>query len=234
MNLDFTINGKVKVIMEQYVDDMLDQIQAQMSGLDTSPAASHLFDINENGKNLDEHHSQLFHHNVAKILFLDKRARPDIQTPVAFLSTRVQYPDVDDWKKLGRVMKYLRNTRKLGLTLECDHAHIVKWWVDGSFAVHSDMKIHTGGMMTLGKGSVYATSIKQKLNTKISTESEVVAVYDVLTQILWTNHFLNAQGWDVKNTLMYQDNIITMFLEQNGKASSGKRTRHMNIRYFYI
>ena len=48
-----------------------------------------------------------FHHNVAKLLFLCKRARPDLQTAVAFLSTWVQRPDRDDYKKLARAMKYL-------------------------------------------------------------------------------------------------------------------------------
>ena len=65
-------------------------------------------------------------------------------------------------------------------------------------------------------------------------EVEVVAIYDVLPQILWTNHFLGAQGYQVDTTVLYQDNMSAMLLEQNGRTSSGRRTRHMNIRYFYI
>lgn len=72
----------------------------------------------------------MFHHNTAKLLFLCKRARPDVQTAVAFLSTRVKGPDRDDYKKLSRVMKYLRGTVNMPLTLEADSTHIVKWWVD--------------------------------------------------------------------------------------------------------
>ncbi len=37
------------------------------------------------------------------------------------------------------------------LTLEADDMNVIKWWADASFAVHQDMKSHTGGMMTLGK-----------------------------------------------------------------------------------
>ena len=33
---------------------------------------------------------------------------------------------------------------------------------------------------------------------------------------------------------MYQDNKSSILLEENGRASSGKRTRHMNVRYFFI
>ena len=88
--------------------------------------------------------------------------------------------------------------------------------------------------MTLGKGAAYSTSIKQKLNTKSSTETEVVSVDDVLPQVLWTRYFMDAQGYGVKDSVVYQDNLSAMLLEKNGKGSSGKRTRHINIRYFFV
>ena len=75
-----------------------------------------------------------------------------MQTAVAFLTTRVKSPDQDDYKKLARVMRYLRATIDLVLTLEADDHTLVKWWVDGSFAVHPDLKSHTGATMSLGKG----------------------------------------------------------------------------------
>ena len=48
------------------------------------------------------------------------RSRRDIQTAVAFLTTRVRSPDEDDWGKLKRILKYLNGTRylKLRLTVE--------------------------------------------------------------------------------------------------------------------
>ena len=58
---------------------------------------------------------------MAKSLFLWNRGRPDIQTPVAFLCTRVMEPDEDDYKKLRKTLQYLRATRRLYLTLEADN-----------------------------------------------------------------------------------------------------------------
>ncbi len=77
-------------------------------------------------------------------------------------------------------------------------------------------------------------SRKQKLNTKSSTEAEVVVVDDASSQILWMNYFIKAQGYHVDNTLLYQDYQSAILLETNGKQSSGKQTRHMNICYFFI
>eukprot|EP00957_Ditylum_brightwellii_P209777 15363210-Ditylum_brightwellii.AAC.1 len=54
-----------------------------------------------------------------------------------------------------------------------------------------------------------------------------------MPQILWTRYFLEAQGIKVRDNVVYQDNQSSMRLEKYGKGSSGKRTRHINIRYFF-
>ena len=88
--------------------------------------------------------------------------------------------------------------------------------------------------MTLGGGAIYSKSSKQKLNTKSSTEAELVAASDMSGQILWTKEFLKAQGYQVKRNILYQDNKSAILLEKNGSLSSSQRTRHINVRYFFI
>ena len=234
MWLDFSLDGKVQVQMFDYIDNMLKDLPDDMGGTATSPAADHLFTVNETGRKLTQTQAELFHHNVAKLLFLCKRARPDIQTAVAFLTTRVTAPDEDDYKKLGRVMKYLRGTKTMPLTLEADNLQVIKWWIDGAFATHRDMRSHTGGALSLGKGVITGVSTRQKLTTRSSTEAELVAVDDCMSLILWTRYFLEAQGYGVDDAIIYQDNKSAMLLEQNGRASSTRRTRHLNIRYFFV
>ena len=142
-------------------------------------------------------------------------------------------PDTDDWKKLVRLLTYLECTKDDTLTLGSNNCCIVKWWIDGSYAVHPDYRSQTGGTMSMGTGSIYSTSQKQKINTKSSTETEVVATDDVLPQVIWTMYFLTHQGYKCEHIVM-QDNESAIKLEENGQASSGKRTRHMNVRYFFI
>ncbi len=120
------------------------------------------------------------------------------------------------------------------MTYEADDLTTSIWYTDAAFAVHSDMKSHTGGLMSMGKGAVQTMSIKQKLNTKSSTEAELVAVDDVMNQLLWSYYFLKEQGYAPKKTIIKQDNQSTSRLIKNGKRSSGKRTRHIDIRYFFI
>ena len=96
MWLDFSLDGKVQVQMFDYIDNMLADLPEDMCGMVTSPTADHLFTINDTGRKLTWEQSEMFHHTFAKLLFLCKRARPDIQTSVAFLPTHVMAPDEDD------------------------------------------------------------------------------------------------------------------------------------------
>ena len=163
-----------------------------------------------------------------------KRCRPDLQTTISFLCTRVQQPDVDDYRKLNRCLAYLRRTKDMTLTLAASDATQIKWWVDASFGVHPDLRSHTGATMTLGRGCPISMSLKQKLNTRSSTEAELVGVNDAMSLILWARLFLTSQGFSVTDNVVFQDNQSTMKLQNNGKRSSGKKTRHIDIRYYFV
>jgi len=120
------------------------------------------------------------------------------------------------------------------LILSADNLHVIKWYVDSAFAIHPDFKSHTGAVMTYGGGMAQSISRKQKLNTRSSTEAELVGADDVAIMILWTKLFMEAQGYEIDKNILYQDNKSTILLENNGKRSSSKRTRPLNIRYFFL
>jgi hypothetical protein len=150
------------------------------------------------------------------------------------LTTRVRNPDEDDWGKLRRLMRYIKGTINLPPILRADSLNVIKWWVDASFATHDDCRGHTRGTMSFGKGSITGVSKKQKINTRSSTESELVGADDMLTHIMWTRYFIEAQGFNVDESILYQDNLSAMLLEKNGTQSSSKRTKHIRVRYFFI
>ena len=237
MTLDYTVSGQVKITMTDYIGEILsafDKADPKGRGTKSSAASENLFKIDEDCEKLQPKKAVEFHNLVAKTLYATKRARPDTCTAIAFLTTRVRAPDKDDWKKLSHLMKYLRGTRSMPLILSANGSGILKWWVDASFAVHPNMRGHSGGGLSLGRGFPIVSSTKQKLNTRSSTETEIVGADDFMPAICWTRYFLEAQGYKVRDNILYQDNKSAILLEKNGKASSSKRTKHINIRYFFI
>jgi hypothetical protein len=233
MTLDFSKPGEVTVDMMDYVKTIIAGMPGDMAGIARTPVPAHLFVVNDNPVPLNKSMAEVFHRMVMQLLYLCQRGRPDIRTAISFLCRRSS-PDEDDYKKLTRVMRYLQATLDLKLVLSADGSGIVRWWVDAAYGVHSDMKGQTGGTLSLGKGSVYSSAAAQKLVARSSTEAEVIGVDDLMPQIMWTGYFLKAQGVDVVDTVLYQDNMSSMLLEKNGRASSGKRTRHINIRFYFV
>ena len=102
-------------------------------------------------------------------------------------------------------------------------------WVDASFAIHANKRSHTGGTISFGVGVVHAKSSKQKLNTKSSTEAELVGVSKYLPYHIWILNFLKCQGYEIKNKILYQDNESTIKMERNGRNSCTGNSRHIDI-----
>jgi hypothetical protein len=219
--------------MFDYVDTILtafDTAEPKGAGTKSSAAPDNLFTVNEDCVKLSSEKAVQFHNLVAKALYATKRSRTDTCTAIAFLRTRVQEPDKDDWKKLVHLMRYVRGTRTLPLILSANGSGILKWWVDASFAVHPNLRGHSGGDLSMGRGFPIVASTKQKLNTRSSTESEIVGAGDFMPAICWTRYIMESQGYTINDNIVYQDNKSSILLEKNGKASSSKRTKHINIR----
>jgi hypothetical protein len=121
MTLDFTVDRVVKVNMIPYVDEIIrawdkacedsqDGFQQVKRQRILTAAPEDLFKVDDDASKLCSAMAKDFHSIIAMKLYVTKRARPDTLLAVAFLSTRVREPDVDDWRKLGHLIQYLKST----------------------------------------------------------------------------------------------------------------------------
>ena len=238
MKIDFKVEpGKCHIIQKDYVEEIVSAWPEEIKGKDTvlTPAANDLYKRGEGGL-LNKERKEIFNTIVAKCLFVAKRSRLDILPTVSLLSGRVREPNKDDWGKARRLIQYLNRTVDLHLVLHFDNLSIARWHVDASFGVHEDFKSQSGGLLTLSLagGAIISSSSKQKLNTRSSTEAELVAVDDFIGKLLWTQRFLREQGYNLQKNILYQDNKSAILLETKGRSSLGKRSRALLLRYFFI
>lgn len=134
----------------------------------------------------------------------------DSQMAVSLLCTRITNPDMDDRKKLTKITIYLQATWSPPLILHIDNFRNIQWCTDGTFTMHNNIKNNTGISMTMGKGPIYQSSQKQKLNSKRSTEAELIRVDNKMNQRVWTKHFLDAQEY-----LNIRSYFITEYMRQH-------------------
>ena len=233
MVFDLSIAGEVRMTMKGYIEETI--AMAGIPGKARSPATDGLFETREGTELVNECKRSWFHSVVAKLSYLAKRAKPECLTAVSYLATRVTKCTTDDIDKLNRVMKYIAETREMGVVFRPGAMGMcVRVYVDAAYGVHADGKSHTGSCVVIGDvGAVHCKSSKQTIVSKSSTEAELIALSDSANQGLHLRNFLLDQGYDMGPVIIYQDNTSCMALVDRGR-SGAERTRHISIRYFWI
>ena len=99
--------------------------------------------------------------------------------------------------------------------------------MDASYANHADCKGHKGAMMTMGEETVIRFSQELKINAKSFMEAELIGIDDALTQVLWTQYFLQFHGYRINSNIIYQDNKSTIVLKHKEKVTRSKQTMHI-------
>ena len=228
-------DGTVSLSMDNYVDECVQLYEGEIKSKATTPAKGTLFDNDEGDEatTLNEDDAHKFHHTIAKLLYLSKRVKIDIDLEVLYLCTRVSSPTIGDEEKLERVLSYLNGTKRMKRVIGTNGLSYLQTWIDASYAVYRDIRGHTGGIISMGKGVVIHNCGKQKLNMKSSTESEIVGVSDSLPYTIWATYFLKAQGYELHRNIFYQDNTSAIRMLKNGNASCDNKSRHIHICYFF-
>ncbi len=141
ITLGWAVHGEVTVSQIYSNKQILSEMPMEMVGTATTPAEAHLFYINKNSETLAPDKAEGFHRMEMQLQYLSQHGCLYLRTAVSFLVKRTSKADEDAWKKLQRVIRYLQGMQTLPLRLSADG------WVDASYAVHMDMKRHTGATM---------------------------------------------------------------------------------------
>ncbi len=172
---------------------------------------------------------------LMKLYYVAAHTRPDILTAVSYASV-TSTPTTADDNKLDRIITYLANTNQMIMHISPGDLELFAHF-DASFAIHDDMKSHSGKIIYLGKVPVYVKSSKQKQNAKSSTQAELNSLYEGLDTVLWCRavlDFIDASIMQSKPTNVYQDNTSAILLSQMGKSANKSNTRFVNIRLYWI
>ena len=207
--------------MSDYIRNMIDEWTENITGTAPTPAAEYLF---ADRKGDPPQKTRLLNYKLLLLrayLYVYVKYLISI-SPFADLYTHVQNYTTDYCKNMIRMLNYLNGTVKDNLVLLTYNIHVIKWYVNASFAIYPEFKIHTGCVMNLRDGTIQYIYCKKNINNRSSTKVELIGANDTYTMILWTRLFLESQGYNIDKNILYQDNNYTTLLEKNGKKISKK------------
>ncbi len=230
MNFDFSYLDECRVSMPGYISEMMKDYNVVK--VSRCPNVPKMCEPDPESPALSSVEFEEFRSRVAKLMFVAKRCRPDVLFPVAYLASRVSRPTAQDKNSLERVLSYLNCTKDLVMILKPDMK--LEAYVDASYAIHADGVSHSGVVVTMGGGPLYAESTRQSLVVKSSTEAELVGISDGLNMAIWTREFLLHQGYSqIGAVRVHQDNTSSIVLAEKGYSTS-KKTRHIAARFFFV
>ena len=221
--------GVIDVGMTKYINSLLEEWGGNRTC--ATPAEPDIFTNDDGAVPLDEAGRAMFHRRVARLLFFAKRLGVDILLVISVLAGRVKAPTVEDLDRLERVYRYLLGSRNRKLRFRRGKVSL-EAFIDASFAVMPDFKSRTGLLLFINGSVIGAWASKQDLNTRSSTEAELVALTDMIGWVVWMRNWLIAQGYPMGPAVVYQDNTSVKDILKRG-PSSQLRTRHLSIRYHF-
>ena len=92
---------------------------------------------------------------MVKLILFKRIAIPDIEKEVSYLITIVSKSNEYEWKKLRRVLVWIKIIFMINIIGALILKHVYTW-VGAEYAVHPNMRIHTGGEMSFGTGLVHS------------------------------------------------------------------------------
>lgn len=215
--------------MSGYLDKLLEGRHVKAC---LCPANDTLMEEPPDAEELDAAAQKIFHLDVAKVLYIAKRVRQMVLPATSVLAGRVNKATTHDREQLDRVFGYLLYSKDLCMRYKCGGKVSLAVYVDASWAVHHDCHGRTGIIVMMAGCSVGAWTFKQKIITRNSTESELVALSDATSHMMWYRRWLRMQGHDVEPITVYEDNAAVVAL-MSDERKTAQRTKHLSVRLFY-
>ena len=169
-----------------------------------------------------------------KLIQVSKRGRPNIEPVISFLCIIITESTNEVKSKFRRVFQYLKQTIGDKRIMGADILSRLGTWVNATYVLQTDLKIHTRNGITFGYGMIHCNSRNQKLNKKSSTEARSFGVSDYLPYNIWICLFMGAQGYGIKQNILFKYNHSSINMEKNGKNSCTGNSRPIDIFYLFV
>ena len=160
--------------------------------------------------------------------------QPDITYAVQQLSQFLDSYMYAHWNAAIRVVRYLKGTWDLKLTLGSHKPIELLGLTDSDWANCLDTRRSIGGYsFTLGSGLISWTARKQKTVATSSCKAEYTAAFEAAKESIWLRNLLINIGFPQKSpTTILCDNNAAINLSED--LSLHQRVKHINIKYHFL
>ena len=173
---------------------------------------------------------------LMKIMYVAIRTRPDILYTCVVLAS-IKEPTNRDYKKLIKVMEYLKGTADGHMVFKSEGELTVNCYVDASFNCHEDARGHMGFIIypdLVGSSGVLIKSVKQKHVADSSAEAELMALHECVKHLIYIVSIYDELGFHQEGVQVRQDNKAVIQLSSSEPVNFKGRSKFINRKYFSV
>ena len=138
------------------------------------------------------------------------------------------------WALVKRILRYIRYTMSLGLTLTASTSLEMVAYSDADWVGCPDTRRSTSGYCVyLGPSLVSWSSKRQPTVSRSSAEAEYRAAANAVAECTWLRQLLQELHHDVSQaTVVYYDNVSAVYLSAN--PVHHRRTKHIELDIHFV
>ena len=182
---------------------------------------------------------------IGSIMYIARVARADVLFAITQLSQFREVPKNVHYRKLIRVLTFLRNTFDKKMRLVKDEL-ILNVYSDANFATNFDYRSFRGTVVMLGRNAINWIAKKQDGTAQSTDESEIIAANYSLRELMYFKQLICELLHSYKPNLdldekcilcdeskpkLLIDNQSTIVFAKNG---FGKRTKYISTKFIYL
>ena len=196
------------------------------------PSRSNILEDNQASELLPSQGISTFRSTLQKIAYA-REGRPDIDFVVSYLQTKQNSPSKQDWDDLSHLLGYLKKYPEKIITYKPTDLQL-RGFADASYNLTTDARSHYGYIVTLGNSLIASKGGRIKTVVRSSTEAEISAVNELISDILWCRDILEDLGYPQQKIKMYEDNKSCITMLQQEPRNFHTKSRHVRVKWAFF
>ena len=195
------------------------------------PCRCDLLTSNPDSPPLPPHGVSNFRSTLQRVAYA-REGRPDFDFVVSYLQSKQSNPTEQDWSDLGHLLGYIKRVPEIVVHLDPTDLQL-GGYVDAAYNITTDARSHYGYVITLGNSLISSKGGRIKTVVRSSTEAEISAVNEIVSELLWCRDILEELGYPQQPIAIKEDNQSCITMLQQEPRNFQSKSKYVRVKWVF-